>query len=51
MKKIKRMFDRTLLIYSVVGVLNFIVCTLLMFVLYNQLHPICCFCLSLDSWP
>ena len=38
MKKIKRMFDRTLLIYSVVGVLNFIVCTLLMFMLYNQLH-------------
>ena len=38
MKRIKRIFDRTLLIYSVVGVLNFIVCTLLMFVLYNQLH-------------
>ena len=36
--KLKRLFDRTLLIYSVVGVLNFIVCTLLMFVLYNQLH-------------
>ena len=36
--KIKRLFDRTLLIYSAVGVLNFIVCTLLMFVLYNQFH-------------
>lgn len=36
--KLRRIFDRTLLTYSVVGVLNFIVCTLLMFVLYNKLH-------------
>ena len=36
--KFKRLFDRTLLIYTIVGILNFILCTLLMFVLYNQLH-------------
>lgn len=33
--KIKRMVDRTLLYYVIIGVLNFVICTALMFVLFN----------------
>lgn len=33
--KLKKLFDRTLALYVIIGVLNFIVCTLLMFILYN----------------
>lgn len=36
--KLKRMVDRTLVIYVIVGTLNFIVCTSLMFLLYNVFH-------------
>jgi len=34
--KIKKMVDRTLLYYMIVGVLNFIFCTGIMFMLYNM---------------
>lgn len=33
--KIKKLIDRTLILYLVVGVLNFLVCTALMFFLFN----------------
>ena len=33
--KIKKLFDRTLVLYLVIGVLNFIFCTALMFFLFN----------------
>ena len=33
--KLKKMFDRTLGLYLLIGVLNFIVCTALMFFLFN----------------
>jgi len=33
--KIKRMVDRTLVYYLIIGILNFIVCTALMFLLFN----------------
>ncbi len=36
MKKIKQLIDRTLLYYVIVGVLNFILCTGIMFVLFNM---------------
>ena len=36
--KLKRFFDRTLVTYVIVGVLNFIVCSFLMFLLYNRFH-------------
>ncbi len=36
MKKIKKMVDRTLVYYLIVGVLNFIVCTGIMFMLFNM---------------
>lgn len=35
MKKIRKMFDRTLILYLIIGVSNFIICTGLMFLLYN----------------
>ena len=35
MKKVKKMVDRAFALYLVVGVLNFILCTALMFFLYN----------------
>lgn len=35
MKKVKRMVDRAFVLYLIVGVLNFIVCTALMFFLFN----------------
>lgn len=35
MKKVKKMVDRTLVLYLIVGVLNFIFCTALMFFLFN----------------
>ena len=36
MKKIKKMVDKLLIYYLIVGVLNFIVCTAIMFVLFNM---------------
>lgn len=36
--KFKRMMDKTLLIYVIVGVVNFILCSSLMFLLYNRFH-------------
>ena len=33
--KLKKMIDKTLALYLLVGVLNFIVCTGIMFLLYN----------------
>lgn len=36
--RIRRFVDKILLIYLTVGVVNFIVCTYLMFILYNGLH-------------
>ena len=33
--KIKKLVDRTLVLYLIIGVLNFIVCTALMFFLFN----------------
>ena len=33
--KIKKLVDRTLVLYLIIGVLNFIVCTALMFLLFN----------------
>lgn len=38
MRKLRRMLDRALLYYVIVGVLNFSFCTALMFVLYNVFH-------------
>lgn len=35
MMKIKKLVDRTLALYLIIGVLNFIVCTALMFFLFN----------------
>lgn len=35
MKKIKKVVDRTLVLYLVIGILNFLLCTGIMFVLYN----------------
>ena len=35
MKKIRKMFDSTLILYLIIGVSNFIICTGLMFLLYN----------------
>ena len=35
MKNVKKMVDRALVLYLIVGVLNFIFCTALMFFLYN----------------
>ncbi len=36
--KLKRLLDRTFITYLIVGVLNFIVCNFLMFLLYNRFH-------------
>ncbi len=33
--KLRRVVDRTLILYLIIGILNFIVCTALMFFLYN----------------
>lgn len=35
MKKLKKMLDRTLVLYLVIGFLNFLLCTGIMFLLYN----------------
>ncbi len=35
MKRVKKVFDRAFLLYCLVGVLNYVVCTVLMFLLYN----------------
>ena len=35
MKNVKKMVDRALVLYLIVGVLNFIFCTALMFFLFN----------------
>ena len=35
MKKLKKMLDRTLVLYLVIGLLNFLLCTGIMFLLYN----------------
>lgn len=33
--KLKKLFDLTLILYVIIGILNFIICTGLMFILYN----------------
>ena len=35
LEKLRKMFDRTLILYLVIGVLNFILCTGIMFLLFN----------------
>lgn len=35
-RRLKRMVDRTLVYYVIIGILNFIVCTALMFLLFND---------------
>ena len=35
MKKLKKMVDRTLFLYLLIGFLNFVLCTGIMFLLYN----------------
>lgn len=36
MKKIKKLVDRTTILYLVIGILNFLLCTFIMFLLFNK---------------